>query len=201
MKVISVVDQRSRAHQLERSLNHFGWEYEIIQAPWRGFATKLLETFNYLKNNPDVKEFVFLDGYDTFVLGAPDDCILDYDSYISGEVNCWPDAHRADLIKGVGKFKYPNSGSYYMKSDLFFKLMNKTVVKADMDDQRIMTDWLLSDNLIIDTQRTHFQTLCGATNEIDYILYKGKFVVDKGYKPIFIHGNGKANMDLIYDLI
>jgi len=72
MKVISVVDDRNRARELVRSLEYFGWEHEIIQASWRGFGTKLNELYRYLENN-EIKDFIFLDGYDTFALATPDE--------------------------------------------------------------------------------------------------------------------------------
>ena len=204
-KVISVVDDTNRAHQLERSLKHFGWDYEIIQASWRGFGTKLNKTNEYLHANPDVKEFIFLDGYDTFVLGTPEQIMPHFtnvNTLISGEVNCWPDADRYTLIDEVYeanakyKFRFPNSGSYYMRAAFFKNLMGQTSVHDDMDDQRIMTDWVLSNNMNIDVRRNVFQTLCGI---LPTDLDNG--ITDLGAQPLIIHGNGKAKMETFYNLI
>ena len=201
MKVISVCDELRRAEQLMRSLNHFGWENEIIRADWRGFGTKVNETANYLKNNKHVKEFFFLDAYDTFALGRPEEFTLNVESLISAEINCWPDAEKAHLYPQTGyKFKYANSGSYYMKSELFLDLWHSKAIHNGDDDQRWMTDNVLERHLNIDYEREVFQTLCGVLPN-DFEIIDVRIVTDNNTRPLFVHGNGKAKMDEYYALI
>lgn len=204
MKVISVVDDRNRAHQLERSLNHFGWEYEIIQTSWRGFGTKLNALFEYLSYNPQINDFVFLDGYDTFMLATPEEfkSKISTPSLVSTEINCWPDYDRVNEYPISGyKFNFANSGTYYMTRELFMHLMNNDPVANDADDQRWMTNQVVKRGLTLDYKRECFQTLCGILPDEDYILKDGRMITNLGTKPCVIHGNGKANMEFIYNLI
>ena len=53
------------------SSDKFGWNLEVIVAEWRGFGTKLIETYNYLKKNPRITEFIFLDAYDVVAFSSP----------------------------------------------------------------------------------------------------------------------------------
>lgn len=72
MIVLTVADNKSKCFQLERSLNHFGWQYHIIEVnQWQGFAMKLNKVYEYLKANPTIKDFIFVDAYDTFFLDTP----------------------------------------------------------------------------------------------------------------------------------
>ena len=201
LKIISVCDDRSRAHQLERSLQKQGYDYEIIQASWRGFGTKLNQTYEYLMQNPDVKRFIFLDGYDTYAMGKPSELNIVGDSLISTEINCWPDAERFEHYPNTkSRFKFANSGSYYMTADLFKSLMQKTNVSNSDDDQRIMTDWVLSNNLQLDYEQDVFMSLCGITLNKDYEINGKRLLTSQFTMPTFVHGNGKANMEHIYIL-
>jgi hypothetical protein len=203
MKVISVVDDRNRARELVRSLEYFGWEHEIIQASWRGFGTKLNELYRYLENN-EIKDFIFLDGYDTFALATPEEfkSKINSPSLISAEINCWPDANRVNEYPlSSHKFNFCNSGSYYMERDLFLHLMREEPIRNEDDDQRWMTNQVVKRGLTLDYERNGFQTLCGIIEGEDYIISNGRMITNLGTKPCFIHGNGKANMNFIYELI
>jgi hypothetical protein len=203
-KVISVVDDKNRAYHLEKSLKHFGWDYEIIQASWRGFGTKLNTLNAYLHENPKVDKFIFVDGYDTFFLGNEEEFMskIKSPSLISTEINCWPDiAREGDYPSSKHKFKYCNSGTYFMQSELFKMLMEREPIQDDADDQRWMTDQVIKRGLSLDYDRQCFQTLCGILKGEDYILLENRMLTNNGTRPVIIHGNGKANMEFIYDLI
>lgn len=202
LKIISVCDDRSRAFQLERSLQLNQYDYEIIQAPWRGFGTKLKQTYDYLMQNPEIERFIFLDGYDTWAFGRPSELNIKGDSLISTEINCWPDSERFDQYPYTkSKFKYANSGSYYMTADLFKNLMENTNVKDSDDDQRIMTDWVLIRNLQLDYDQDVFMSLCGISLNKDYEILGTRLLTQQNIIPTFVHGNGKADMNHIYNLI
>ena len=201
LKIISVCDDRSRAFNLERSLQKQGYDYEIIQAPWRGFGTKLNQTYDYLMQNENIERFIFLDGYDTFAMGKPSELNIVGDSLISTEINCWPDVERAsEYPETKSQFKHANSGSYYMKSELFKSLMQNTNVGNSDDDQRIMTDWVLTRNLQLDYEQDVFMSLCGITLNKDYEINGNRLLTKQFTMPTFVHGNGKANMEHIYIL-
>lgn len=203
-KVISVVDDKNRAYQLERSLKYFGWDYDILQASWRGFGTKLNTLNTYLHENPQVEKFIFVDGYDTFFLGNEEEFMskINSPSLISTEINCWPDISReGDYPKSKHKFNYCNSGTYFMQSALYKMLIEREPVQDDADDQRWMTEQVIKRGLTLDYERKCFQTLCGIREEEDYIILNDRMVTNVGTRPVIIHGNGKANMEFIYNLI
>ena len=52
----------------------------------------------------------------------------------------------------------------------------------------------------LDHDRLVFQTLCGIT-ETDYKIENNIFITENKFKPTIIHGNGKADMNFIYELI
>lgn len=205
LKIISVCNDRSKAFQLERSLQINQYDYEIIQTRWHGFGTKLNQTYDYLMQNPDIAHFVFLDAYDTCAFGKPSELELylqNTDSLISTEVNCWPDADRFNQYpESKAKFKYANSGSYYMKSELFKSLMENTYVGNDEDDQRVMTNWVLNHKLKLDYEQDVFLTLCGTTLNKDYEISGNRLLTKQFTMPTFAHGNGKADMNHIYNLL
>ena len=211
MIVITVADQRSKCFQLERSLNHFGWNYHIIEVnQWQGFGTKLNKTYEYLKANPNITDFIFVDAYDCFFLDTPANTKrkIYWNCLFNSEVNCYPDVdqlskyeEREQYTKPNTKFRFLNSGAYYMQSETFIKLMESKQIHDSEDDQRIATKWLLDNPSIgIDHDCRVFQTLCGIT-ETDYKIENNIFITKDNFKPTIIHGNGKADMNFIYELI
>jgi hypothetical protein len=201
-KVITVVDQEHRAKDLIDSLRHFGWDYHVIQASWQGFGTKLNQLNDYLHANQEIENFIFLDGYDCLALAGPKEFKPIYPCLISTEVNCWPDvSEEPNYPKVRTKWRFANSGSYYMASKLFKELMEREPVKNEDDDQRWMTRQVLNQNLILDYKRSVFQTLCGIVPDEDFMLTNDRLLTNEGTKPIFLHGNGKANMEIYKSLI
>ena len=205
MKLITVCDDFGRAKMLEESAHKFGWDYTPIHSAWRGFGTKLVKLYEYLINT-DIHDFVFADAYDVVVKGTPEQfksIVSGYSSYISAEVNCWPDVSMLERYEvyeqfnpNIDKYRFVNSGTYYMTKELYIRLYESDPPQETDDDQRWLTKKVLDNGLIIDTKRLAFQTLCGLTDN-DYELVEGKFLTNYGNEPIFIHGNGKANMEWI----
>jgi hypothetical protein len=211
MIVLTVADNKQKCFQLERSLNHFGWQYHIIEVnQWQGFGMKLNRTYEYLKANPNIKDFIFVDAYDTFFLDTPANTKrkIYWNCLFNSEVNCWPDVdqlpkyeEREHYTKPNTKFRFLNSGAYYMQAETFIKLIGKQSIHDSEDDQRIATKWLLENQSIgIDHNCRVFQTLCGIT-ETDYKIENNIFITKDNFKPSIIHGNGKADMEFIYNLI
>jgi hypothetical protein len=78
--------------------------------------------------------------------------------------------------------------------------MQNTNVGNSKDDQRIMTDWVLSRNLQLDYEQDVFMSLCGITLNKDYEVNGNRLLTKQFTMPTFVHGNGKANMEHIYIL-
>ena len=64
MKIITVCHDLQYAQPLIRSLVRNRVDYVAIEAPWQGFGTKLIRTYEYLKQHPEVESFVFCDAFD-----------------------------------------------------------------------------------------------------------------------------------------
>jgi hypothetical protein len=205
MKLITVCDDFGRAKMLEESAHKFGWDYIPIHSAWRGFGTKLVKLYEYLLTT-DIHDFVFADGYDVIVKGTPEqfmEIVKGKNAYISSEVNCWPDVNMLERYEqyektnpNIDKYRFVNSGGYYMTKELYCNLYQSDPPQESDDDQRWMTKKVLDNNLEIDTKRLVWQTLCGLTHN-DYSFIDGTFLTNYGNMPIFIHGNGKANMEWI----
>jgi hypothetical protein len=203
MKVLTVTNDRSKCSILEQSLQTFGWDYDIIEGEWIGYSTKLHGIYAYLKANPQVKDFIFTDAFDTMFVARPEHFCKIASNFVSGETNCWTgknDTETAKLFTSNKKFKYPNSGGFYMQSDFFIKLFEEDTPKETDDDQEWLIRQVFKHNILVDYNCLNFQTL--------YQLKPNEFRVKDGFiinnytgsSPIVIHGNGRTDMSFYHSL-
>jgi hypothetical protein len=201
MKVLTVTNDRSKCSILEQSLQTFGWDYDIIEGDWRGYSTKLHGIYAYLKANSNVKDFIFTDAFDTMFTGK--EFIPIADNFVSGEVNCWTgkdDPETAKLFTSEEKFKYPNSGGFYMQSNFFIKIFEDNTPLESDDDQKWLIDMVLKYNISIDYNCTTFQTLYKITPK-EFRVKDGKLINNSmGTTPLVLHGNGGVNMEFYHNL-
>ena len=147
MKVLTVADNRSKCSILEQSLKTFGWDYEIIEGNWVGYSTKLHGIYAYLKAHPNLKDFIFTDAFDTMFIQEPKNFKPIAENFVSGETNCWTGKHdteTAKLFTSTEKFKYPNSGGFYMQSDFFIKQFEEHTPQETDDDQAWLIQMVLA---------------------------------------------------------
>ena len=192
------------------SAEKFGWEVNVIETPWRGFGTKLIETYNFLKQNPQIESFVFVDAHDVVVLSSPEE--FDYvlgpfeDKFIvSCEKACWPEESLAKLYPySNSEWKYVNSGTYYTPSELFIDIFNSAPPDYHDDDQLWLTKLFLGqsgDDIQADTRCLLFQCY-SHIREGDFGYENNRLHNLKNLtQPIFIHGNGATDMTLINQLL
>jgi hypothetical protein len=181
---------------------------EVIVAEWKGFGTKLIQTYNYLINNPAVTEFVFVDAYDVIVLGTLNEFeekLQDRSKMlISVEKNCWPNQNLSSLYPQVDSdWKYINSGSYFSPSKLFIEMVESNPPLFIDDDQLWLTNEFLrkTEDKVLDYNCDVFQSYSFIAED-DFAYNDNRLEnLKTGTKPIFVHGNGKTNMDNILDLI
>lgn len=200
LKVITVTDNPPAAQQLINSLNKHGWDYVLINSPWRGFGTKLIETYNYLKCHPDVDRFIFCDAHDVVVLGTPDEFeskLLNVGKIIiSAEKGCWPivEWEKYYIDKFEHGFNYLNSGLYYAPRTLFIKLFEIYPPQYYTDDQEWFTNLFLfnvyADFIVLDNDQILFNSHSFiAENEYNYENCRIKIC---GNQSVFVHSNGKT---------
>ena len=203
MKVLTVADNRSKCSILEQSLKTFGWDYEIIEGNWVGYSTKLHGIYAYLKAHPNLKDFIFTDAFDTMFIQEPKNFKPIAENFVSGETNCWTGKHdteTAKLFTSTEKFKYPNSGGFYMQSDFFIKLFEEHTPQETDDDQAWLIQMVLAYNIVVDTNCATFQTLYEVKPN-EFRVADGKLINNwTGTAPLVIHGNGKTDMSFYYSL-
>jgi hypothetical protein len=210
MKLLTVATDLNREGltNLINSAQKFGWDIEVIVSEWRGFGTKIIETYNYLKKNPDVTEFIFVDAYDVIVLSTPEEFkekIVDKDKMlISVEKNCWPDSLLSILYPPIfGNWKYINSGSYYSPSKLFIDIIEDNPPLYTDDDQLWFTNQFLDspENKLLNYSCDIFQAYSFISDD-DFGYDSNRLQnLKTGSEPIFIHGNGKTDMTKVLELL
>lgn len=196
LKIITVTNDVQRAQPLIKSLATFGWNSTVICTDWRGFGTKLIATYNFLKTNPEVDYFIFCDAHDVLVLGTPEEWDNKYPHkdkmLLSAEKGCWPDDNLRKYYEPINAngFNFVNSGLYYSPSWLFIDMMEQTMPKYEDDDQLYMTNQYLfeRDDINLDTNQAFF-------NSHSFIAdaeygYENNRVQVNSEQPLFIHFNG-----------
>jgi hypothetical protein len=206
IKLITVCSHPEHAGVLIRSAEKNVWDLVVIEVnPWKGFGTKLIETYNYLKANPEVDRFVFVDAFDVLILGTPDEFetklgILSDKFVCSAERGLWPPVlhpYRAKYFSHTHGFNYINSGCYYCPSDRFIGIMEKYPIPYDYDDQLWLNlAWLLLDKnhfeapLFIDCSQQLFNSH-SFISEGEYGYENGRVQI-LGNEPVFVHSNGRT---------
>jgi hypothetical protein len=198
--------------RLTKSAEKFGWELYVIDAQWKGFGTKLIETYNFLINNPQIESFVFVDAHDVVVLSNPKNfnnvlnyCQFESKMLVSCEKACWPDSSLADKYPEYwSEWKYVNSGTYYAPSDIFIKVFESSPPEYHEDDQLWLTNRFLNqsrEDIKTDTNCMLFQSYSHIADD-DFGYENNRLQNLKTLtQPIFIHGNGRTDMTLIDQLL
>jgi len=196
IKLITVCSHPEYANILIYGAQKHGWDLVVIQTEWRGFGTKLLATYEYLKQHSEIERFVFCDAFDVIILGSPQefDEKLDWQEgvMLSAEKNCWPDSNLANQFSEIDSpFKYVNSGLYYASSKWFINLIEYNKPNYEDDDQLYMTNFYLNaPDVMLDTRQTIFNSHSFIADG-EYGYENGRVQV-LGNEPIFIHLNGRT---------
>ena len=213
IKVITVTSQPERAKPLTDSLTKFGWDWVMAEVEWRGFGTKLIATYDYLKKHPEITDFIFADAHDVVALAGPDEFgrkVRVTDTMIlSTERGLWPPTlipFRSKYSEFEHGFNYINSGLYYSRAQEFIELYEKYTPFYEIDDQI----WLNLCFLFLDERNYNIRP--------DYnqeIFNSHSFIRDQEYEyengrsyntitkssGVFLHGNGGGLPQQVYDLL
>jgi len=216
--------------QLIRSLEFWQVDYHVINEPWRGFGTKIIETAKYVETiKNEYTHFMFVDGHDTFFvrpINQNADMDMDF-ALISTEKGNWPlpphptlypDSPTIDTPE-LGYFdkqipwKYLNSGCYIFPIPLYLRMLSENPIEYGEDDQGWLRNIFLTQrdkyNLQLDYECKIFQSIAFKENG-EFFFYKEveqqveflNFITKS--KPMVIHNNGgnaKNPMEWIYNLI
>jgi hypothetical protein len=210
MKLLTVATDiaNDKLFDLISSADKFGWNLEVIVTEWKGFGTKLIETYNHLQKNPHIKEFIFVDAYDVVALSSPQEVLEKIKDrtkmLISVEKNCWPKSELASQYpKTDSEWKYINSGSYYSPSKLFIDMIESYPPLYIDDDQLYLTNEFLNnpDDKVLDYDCEVFQAYSFIAD--DDFGYENKRLQNLKTKsqPVLIHSNGRTDNTKILDLL
>lgn len=203
IKVITVTTDEQATQPLIASLIRNGWAIELLIVPeWKGFGTKLITTYNFLKDNQDITEFIFCDAFDVIALGTPEEFEMKKQSHfgdaeiiVGAEKGCWPveDYRRYYDTQHSHGFNFVNSGLYYANAKSFMNLMEIKTVLYSTDDQQFFTEAYLFDELSgikLDTEQVLFNNHSFIADG-EYGYENGRIQV-LGNEPCFIHSNGRT---------
>jgi len=210
MKLITVAShlEEQGLDNLVMSAQKFNWDISVICTEWKGFGTKLIETYNYFKQNPDVKELIFVDAYDVLILSTPQEVeekIQDRSKMlVSTEKACWPQSDLAsEYPETKHEWKYANSGTYYAPREVFMDLFENHPPQYESDDQLWLSLLFLehSDKIVLDYDCEVFQ--CHSfVAEDDYEYKDGRvYNLKTKSKPSIIHFNGKSDNTKVLELL
>jgi len=202
--------------QFERSLKFFNVPYHIIIHEWKGFGSKMIETYNYLKRNPDkLTHFVYADTYDSFVLGSMYDIcdqIKDWDAILfQAEKACYPKPElQPKYPTHSSQWKYLNGGGWVAPVDDFLRMVENDFPALDVNDQAWSTDQFLKYHdtgaIKLDYKCSIFQSIAFEhETDFTYLWQNDKYgnlinLETKSF-PIIFHGNGHTPMEKIYALL
>ncbi len=208
LKVISVTNNAPATERLRKSLVKHGWNHHFIFCDWEGFGTKLIKTYEYLKQHTEVTEFIFCDAFDVVVLGGVSEFrekLPNVDILCSSERGCWPVPEWEKYYpypRHEHRFNYLNSGLYYAKSAAFIELFELTQPSYDTDDQKWFTEEYLFNELsgiVLDTDQVVFNSH-SFIDEGEY-GYNGGRVQIMGNEPIWVHSNGRTVDEKLEELL
>lgn len=208
LKVITVTSQPERAKPLTDSLEKFGWDWVCAVVEWKGFGTKLITVYEYLKENPEVDRFIFCDAHDVVALAGPDEfeekIIGQPDMIFNAERGCWPAPvqHFEYLYSKFSHgFNYLNSGVYYCASKLFIEIFERCPVNYETDDQWWASMVFLFGRWHITIDREQKVFNCHSFIRDGDYTYNNNRVQILGNEPIFIHFNGQTLDEKFNELI
>ena len=209
IKLITVTNAPEHAEVLRRSAELHGWDFHCEVVEWKGYGTKLMATYAYLKAHPEVDRFVFADAFDVVVFGTPEEFerkLPSNDGFVfNAERGLWPpnmEPYRELFGDTQMGFNYLNSGCYFAERKPFISMLESHPINYSDDDQMYFIERYVSGygGFILDTNQKVFN--CHSfirEGEYAYIQYMDEYnrkfggnIEIMGNKPIFVHSNGRT---------
>lgn len=196
---------------LQKSLIKHNYDYTVLINPsinWNWAGLEDIYKWGKTEEAKEYTHFIYTDGFDTVALQPLSNVLIKYKQtdkmLFSTEKQCFP---RVDWIerhpKVDSEWQYLNHGQFIAPIETFLRLY-EGVFDLPITCQEYAMDLFLngSNDIILDTNCEVFQTVafCKPTEEFEII--DGSIVnIATGSLPSFAHGNGKTNIQWVYDLI
>ncbi len=193
--------------QLQRSLDHFGWDYDVISSNYQAYGSKMVNAYRYAKQT-DCTHLFIVDAYDVFVLGTMHEAlskIKDHEAILfNAEKAAWPYADWAERYpETTSDWKYLNGGACFVPVPLFIEMFESSPIKDIDNDQVNLAEFFLSKKFTfnLDNKCEVFQSIA-FESPTDLYYHEDRLENLKTHtKPVIIHGNGGTDMGLIYSLV
>lgn len=213
LKVLTVTNNIEATMPLINSLQKNEWDTQVLVVEWKGFGTKLITVYEYLKANPEVTEFIFCDAFDVICLGKPAEFKEKIyhnhgQIFCSAEKGLWPPTlhpFRIDYPTHQHGFNYLNSGCYYGPSNIFISLMDDYMPLYETDDQfwmniiYLMQNHATGERIRVDHSQSIFNSH-SFISDGEYGYENGRVQIN-GNEPLFIHFNGRSVDEKFNELI
>ena len=210
---------------LEDSLIKHGYDYDIFLYGFIfGEQYRVIKTW-VDQYKGDATHCLYTDAFDTLALGPPNEVIARFCSIqltdifngrektkmiIGVEKACFPNDERdkyhrtENYPESPTAWKYINGGGCIFEIEYFKELCNQ----HPFNNERMMDpDWLAElylshpDQIKLDYQCSIFQCLAHSNPEEEWIIEDNRIRnVATKTKPIFIHGNGRTNMEWVRNI-
>lgn len=193
--------------KLEASLKKFGYEYHVLNAPFR-FGGQSPHIYEWAKEQDPGLWFLYTDAYDTVAQRKYPDMMMPEDSkmkmLISVEKACFPHPDLAPKYPPApAEWKYVNGGGWLTTAGYFRNLFETGCYakEGQSNDQLWLHHEFLNnqDEILLDTQCKIFQSIAfeGSTDFTYGVrLMNNRLLTEAA----FIHGNGRTDMSRIYNL-
>jgi len=181
--------------QFKRSLDAYGWDYEILSHNYIAYGSKMRNAYEYAKKT-DCTHLFISDAYDVFVNDTMQDALHRIENkdvmIFNAEKGCYPYPEKAILYPNQSaNFPYLNGGLCFVSVPLFIEMFEANPIADSDNDQANLTDLFLSNRykLQLDYDCNIFQSIAFCTPE----------QINKD--AIFFHGNGGTDMSYIYNML
>jgi len=198
-------------NKLIESTTKHNYDHELIIAPFE-FGGQMKHLWSWCRDNKnEYTHFIYSDAFDTIAL-APLSGTFDasYSGMLfvgSAEKGCYPNPNLATQYPEVQYgWKYVNAGQFFCSIDWFLDMCEK------WNPQGVNDQTWLSETYLREEGHTHRVTLdygCKLFQSIAFedaddfaVTRDGRLLNRKTNSlPVFLHGNGRTNMDWVYDFV
>lgn len=161
-------------------------------------------------NRDKYTHVLYQDAWDTLALGSFDELVSKIPPGIkffgSTEKACFPDPElAAQYPPSDSKWRYVNGGLWLAEIDYWLQLCEEVPMNGKIDQlwlaERYIEKKALGDPVALDTYCDIFQSIAFEDKEDFAVTRDGRVYNRKtGSLPVIIHGNGKTDMQWIYDI-
>lgn len=201
-------------NKLIESTNKHNYDHELIIAPFE-FGGQMKHLWSWCRDNKDnYTHIAYSDAFDTIAIGGFNEfaAIIGgvYPQYYfigSAEKGCYPNPDLANQYPVVRyNWKYVNAGQFFCSIEWFLDMCDKWNPQG-INDQTWLSETYLREyskdmHVTLDYNCFLFQSIAFEDKDDFAVTRDGRLLNRKTNSlPVFLHGNGRTNMDWVYDFV